>query len=248
MSDPIAAGRKDFDVIVPGTALFFNNGHNKALRVECPTIALEFTAGLYIGQDPNGFLFYNAIDDFKMTKDKGKVTVVHHFKILKTVYNSIDYVTIEYRRDSDTDCYAKFIAEDKASTAVGNDMVDYASEGSWGKLAIGSTLATVEKESASQTITLYADVIELKAVWTDSSNYLKHKGFNVDGNLYFKKLSDLSSGVYANYNDDRIVFYKDDWTGTDFVAYFIPLESETESLDIKATDTKTFEKVGWSKL
>ena len=42
---------------------------------------------------------------------------------------------------------------------------------------------------------------------------------DVDGNLYFKKLSDLSSGVYANYNDDRIVFYKDDWTGTDFVAY-----------------------------
>ena len=64
-------------------------------------------------------------------------------------------------------------------------MVDYASEGSWGKLAIGSTLATVEKESASQTITLYADVIELKAVWTDSSNYLKHKGFSA----YFMSFS-----------------------------------------------------------
>ncbi|KAF7977466.1 hypothetical protein HWV62_3655 [Athelia sp. TMB] len=242
MSDPIATARSDFDVIVPGTALFFNNGYNKALRVECPTIALEFTDGLYIGQDPNGFLFYNAIDDFKMTKDDGKITVVHHYKILKTTYNSTDYVTIEYRRDSDTDCYAK------AGTAAGSDMVGHDGSGDWVKLAIGSALVAVEKESANQKITLYANPIDLKAVWTDSSDYLKKKGFNVDGNLYFKKLSDLSSGVYANYNNDRIVFYKDNWTGTDFVAYFIPLESETESLDIKPTETKTFEKIAWSKL
>lgn len=41
------------------------------------------------------------------------------------------------------------------------------------------------------------------------------------GTLYFKKVADLNStkGKYASYNNDRIVFYENDYTGKDFVAY-----------------------------
>ena len=39
--------------------------------------------------------------------------------------------------------------------------------------------------------------------------------------MYFKKLGDLNNtkGKFASYNDDRIVFYEDNNTGKDFVAY-----------------------------
>lgn len=44
---------------------------------------------------------------------------------------------------------------------------------------------------------------------------------DVKGNLYFKKLSDLTSkGLIANYNNDRIVFYQGVHS-FDFVGYFI---------------------------
>ncbi len=42
---------------------------------------------------------------------------------------------------------------------------------------------------------------------------------DVKGTLFFKKISDLSKGKYASYNNDRIVFYENDYTGKDFVAY-----------------------------
>jgi len=245
MSDPIANARKDFDHMVPGTALYFNNGKNKAIRLECPTIALEFTDGLYIGQDPEGFLFYNAFEDFNMKKHDGSA-VTHHYSITTTSWNNMTYDIIDFKRDSDTSAYARFIAEDKVGAAAKNQMIGYSKTGSWGKLVIGSTMATVEKSSSNTTITMYNDAIQKKTVWTDGSNLLSHKGFSVNGNLYFRKLSDLSSGTFANYNDDRIVFYKDNWVGTDFTAYFIPLENETGTL--KSPDTKTFTGVSWSNV
>jgi hypothetical protein len=39
-----------YDKLVPAEALFFKNGHNKALRVEAQTLGKEFTDGAYIGK------------------------------------------------------------------------------------------------------------------------------------------------------------------------------------------------------
>ncbi|KAF8958720.1 hypothetical protein BDZ97DRAFT_2061581 [Flammula alnicola] len=245
MSDPFTSLKSEFDEAVAAAALFFNNGHNKALRVEVPTIALEFTDGLYIGKDPEGILFYNAIDDFKMTKHDG-TPVTHHYTVLTSVVGDKTYCTVEYRRDSDTDCYAKFLAEDSTGAVAGASMANYSSTGSWPKLILGSSIATVEKESANQTITIYADAIGKVGVWTAPSGVLNHKGFTVTGNLYFKNIGQVGNGIYANYNDDRIVFYQDDWTGTDFTAYFIPLESELETLNMEPASTQTFTGVAWS--
>lgn len=44
---------------------------------------------------------------------------------------------------------------------------------------------------------------------------------DVKGNLFFKNIRTLAKGVYASYNNDRIVFYENDYSGKDFVAYFI---------------------------
>jgi hypothetical protein len=41
----------------------------------------------------------------------------------------------------------------------------------------------------------------------------------VKGNLYFKDLATLGNGNYASWNDDRVVFYNDNWAGKDFTAY-----------------------------
>ena len=39
--------------------------------------------------------------------------------------------------------------------------------------------------------------------------------------MFFKKLADVTStkAKFASYNNDRIVFYENDYTGRDFVAY-----------------------------
>jgi hypothetical protein len=41
----------------------------------------------------------------------------------------------------------------------------------------------------------------------------------VKGNLYFKDIAKLGDGIYASWNDDRVVFYHNDWVGTDSTAY-----------------------------
>lgn len=41
----------------------------------------------------------------------------------------------------------------------------------------------------------------------------------VQGNLYFRNFTTLKQSAYANYDNDRIVFYSNDYTGRDFTAY-----------------------------
>jgi hypothetical protein len=116
-------------------------------------------------------------------------------------------------------------------------MDGYTNIGSWNPLKLGSSIATVEKESTSSTITLYADAIKKTATWSSGAVVLKPKSFcayftlpsssggdrtwatAVNGTLYFKNLNNLASGVYANYSNDRIVFYDDDYRGKDFTAF-----------------------------
>lgn len=44
----------------------------------------------------------------------------------------------------------------------------------------------------------------------------------VNGNFFFKDINTIKDGQFASYNDDRIVFYRNDWSGTDFTGYVRP--------------------------
>jgi hypothetical protein len=52
---------------------------------------------------------------------------------------------------------------------------------------------------------------------------------DVNGTFYYKNINLVKSGIYANYNDDRIVFYNSDYTGRDFTG-FVCLSSSYPSL------------------
>jgi hypothetical protein len=41
----------------------------------------------------------------------------------------------------------------------------------------------------------------------------------VHGNLFFREEAAILSGKYANYKNDRVVFYQDDYVVKDFTAY-----------------------------
>jgi len=109
-------------------------------------------------------------------------------------------------------------------------------DGNWTDLNIGSANATVYKRTRESSITLTADSISTKGTLTLANNVNVDVGeyfyafgniflstniqaTDVKGTLFFKKISDLSKGKYASYNNDRIVFYENDYTGKDFVAY-----------------------------
>lgn len=123
-------------------------------------------------------------------------------------------------------------------------MVDYTKngrDGNWVDLDIGSANATVFKRAAETSIKLTAGPILKEATLPldDASEvpgvgehicYTLSKVFlsantqvveDVRGTLYFKKISDLTSdeAKFASYNNDRIVFYGDDNSSKDFVAY-----------------------------
>ncbi|KAF8961923.1 hypothetical protein BDZ97DRAFT_2026686 [Flammula alnicola] len=217
MSDTFNDLKSEFDEAVAAAALFFNNGHKKPSALRPPPSPWSSPTVSVSGK---GILFYDAIDDFKMTGHDG-APVTHKYTVSHYVADDgKPYCKVEYRRDDDPDCYAKFLAEDPTGAVAGADMVNYSSmTGGWDKLELGSSIATVEKESANQKITIYANAIGKVGVWTAPSDVLKHKGFTVTGNLYFKDIAQVGNAIYVNYNDDRIVFYQDDWTGTNFTAY-----------------------------
>ena len=123
-------------------------------------------------------------------------------------------------------------------------MQNYTATGSWVRLSVASSLATVNKSSSNNTLTVNVETVSKTGTWTLASNVLEKTGLSeymficessslatveniddisknkdIDGTLYYKKLPDINKGKWANYNDDRIVFYENDYTGKDFVAF-----------------------------
>ncbi|KAF8637480.1 hypothetical protein AX16_010808 [Volvariella volvacea WC 439] len=121
--------------------------------------------------------------------------------------------------------FFQFIAEDSTGAVDAAGMDNYSYVGQWVSLVLGSSFAAVEKESRDGTITLAS--------------------LSVDGNLYFKDIAKLQFGKFANYNNDRIVTYENDYSGRDFIAYVCSLESSPETLGI-AGATQTFTGVSWT--
>jgi hypothetical protein len=115
-------------------------------------------------------------------------------------------------------------------------MNGYTSSGQWNDLKITATPATVKKYDDKAEIYFTVDTIHLKATISDSKDVLKDKSFGayflsnifsradiqakvVEGTFYFKDINTIKNGIYANYNNDRIVFYQNDYTGKDFTGY-----------------------------
>jgi len=237
-------------------ALLFHNGHDqKALRVEISELALEFTDSVYIGTDPEGDFFYNDMNDFDIDKPGHQ----HTYKVEQVQYKQKFYIVIEWFRDGSTTPYAKFAAVDNKKVATRSQMDGHtptnSSQCRWTQLKIGSAAATVEKKYNSKTITVDADVVSKKATWsiddilpdnsgsTVKTSNLVGKDYKVKGVLYYKKLSELKGSKFVNYDDDRIIFYDNDYTGRDFNAYFIPLDIEAQALG--TTTAEYFRGVNW---
>jgi hypothetical protein len=117
-------------------------------------------------------------------------------------------------------------------------MNHYSSEGNWGELKMNTASASVKKDKDKRTITLIIDQNHITATITDKNNVLKGIKFgayfhtlsnifsradipakDVDGTFYYTDINDVKNGIYANYNNDRIVFYSNDYSGKDFTGY-----------------------------
>ncbi|KAH6885633.1 hypothetical protein BKA70DRAFT_1337456 [Coprinopsis sp. MPI-PUGE-AT-0042] len=236
-----------YDNIAPAAGLFFHGAHY-ALRVEAPTLGKEFTDSSYIGSDPEGFLYYNDVDDFKDHPTSYNATQVTNPRDGKPCA----LITFRFSEDTSATPYAVFLAYDPVSILTQTyGSSGYASSGVWNDLKIAQTTATVQKTSTGTQIILTTDVIGKKAVITaKSSDFHSHKAVHSRGSFSFKSIKDLNYATTASYNKDRVVFYTNR-NAKDFVGYFIPFEgstaSEIEYNSLGSADTE-FSNVVWSDI
>ncbi|KAJ7453490.1 hypothetical protein FB451DRAFT_1373809 [Mycena latifolia] len=256
-----------FENVVSAYALFFKNDHGtKALRLEVPEIALEFTDGPYIGKDPEGFLYYNKVEDFQQDTN-----TKHTYHVRDDSINNKTYAVIEFRKSAGAIPYAKFYAPDNYRVATAADMENHTSTGSWVTLKTASCYTTIEKKVNSKTVTATLSSVDKVATWDTGSTSFSSSSFRLqkqtkalsqtkDGqradkgqaNKWFPHVWDLAPNVnklkdtkWVNYNNDHVVFYENDWTHG-FRRF--PLEDATQTLGIQSTKTTpalTFSNVKW---
>ncbi|KAJ7722707.1 hypothetical protein B0H16DRAFT_1599978 [Mycena metata] len=233
---------------VPASALVINNPATKALRLEVPELGKEFSDGEYIGKDPEGVLYYNDVKDFKYSS-------YHITAVTVTVQDGTNSITTKFMRikffvDKEQDCYAEFVAKDPAGVAANLGTNGLTKKGDWSNLDIGCATAVITKSANASTITVKARSIHKKATIqlssTDDASLIA-QAIDVKGNLYFKDTSTIDTGIFANWNNDRVVFYHDNDYSTDFTAYFIPFESSKGELGVQVADTKILKDVKWTK-
>ncbi|KAK7045059.1 hypothetical protein R3P38DRAFT_3347267 [Favolaschia claudopus] len=214
-----------FNSVVSGYALFFKNDHTNghALRLEIPKDSSTTTTF----QTSSRTRTYHVMDD---------------------TVNGKTYAVIEFRRNPNDKAYAKFYAPDNHRVASAADMGNLTSTGTWITLKSASCYTTIEKKSNSRTVTATLTSVDKVASWDAGSTSFTPNAFKVNGYLHYKRLNKLNDAKYANYNNDRIVFYENDWTGRDFVGFFIPMEDAAETLGIQSTRSTpalTFQNVTW---
>ncbi|KAJ7676934.1 hypothetical protein DFH06DRAFT_1466283 [Mycena polygramma] len=236
----------NYNITKSAFALFFKNDHNtRAFRLEIPDIGLEFTDGAYIGRDPEGFIYYDHESDFQKNSNKN-----HIYEITVDSMDGKTYAVVVFRHSQNAKPYAKFYAPDNHRVTRAADMENHRGSGNWIGREVTSSFTRIEKKANSRvvTATIASDVV---GTWDAGSTHFSPNAFVVTGHTHYKGLRNLRNAKYANYNNDRVVFYENDWTGRDFVGFFIPMEEGAETLGIQSTKTTpavTFTNVNWSLL
>jgi len=216
--DQLFAGfQKTYQNFAPAEALlWWWNSSNFGIRVEAASLMLEFTNGMYLGKDPEGFLFFHDIRDFKGT--------VHYDLYYSTTgdKNQKCFV-IKFWKQTPDRSFAQFIAKDPNGTITYTN----SATGTWQALSAASAAAHIEKDSTDGTWTMTIPSINKSCTWTDNSTATSsiYEAIDTWGLLTFKQINDISKGVYIDYQDDRIVFTATNEWSTDFAAYFIPIET-----------------------
>ncbi|KAF8258817.1 hypothetical protein EI94DRAFT_1753376, partial [Lactarius quietus] len=210
----------------------------RALRVVISELGKEYTDSSYIGEDAQGIFYYGAASDIT-----GKVKARVYKVTVDDNGNSKNYAHIKFFTKDEDQTYAEFIAEDPDSAVDATGMEAYTKKGrdgecQWIDLNVGTANAQVYKKSNETTIDVTASSIRKTATLTlDDASDLPG-AVVVKGTLYFKNISDLNNdeAKYASYNNDRIVFYGDENSGKDFVAY-VSFEGSTGKLGISSENT-----------
>ncbi|KAF9263141.1 hypothetical protein L218DRAFT_944677 [Marasmius fiardii PR-910] len=237
-------------------ALFFNGGGHKGLRVEVSNLGIEFIDGAYIGTGPSGLFYYNYRGHF----DAGDQV---NYKITREINPSDSKVLahVKFFSNVETQCYAELLAYDPQETINAASMNGYQHGGKWQDLTLGSAPATVKKFADQRTLSLTVAQLGKKAQWPDKNKVtgreaLHGKAVNVNGMLHFKNSNTVANVKFANYNNDRIVFYENDHTSAEFVAFrhalslsrssFVAFESWPSTLGVIPNATAIYENINWS--
>ncbi|KAF8998931.1 hypothetical protein BDQ17DRAFT_1410877 [Cyathus striatus] len=245
----------NYNYHVTAFALFFNNGggqtYSKALRVEAPDIGKEFADNAYIGRDPDGFLYFNNLESFSQPRDALAPSddVTYTAEKVTNPYDNKVLCKVTFKRSGADEPHAVFLAEDPLGALKAADMDGWSATSKWKPLTLGSVNATIYKKGDTKQFALTASTIHKTATVPNSENGLHSTQVQVDGILHFKDINTLSSGTYANYNDDRVIFYANDTYAKDFVAFFIPYEYSVYKLGYKPDQKPTaltFTKVSWA--
>jgi len=229
--------------------LFVDKNNSQAVRVEAPEILKEFTDNAYIGRDPEGILYYDSVDDLTGT---GKEFVVKAEKTSDG--NPVAHVI--FYTSSQSSPYAEFIGKD--TYKIASKLDKYSSNtGEWKDLEIGSSTCKVQKTSDVKTITFTLTAIKKKATITlgvvtkspdtgeTYSTSISQATVDAKGTIWYRDAASLVKGKYASYQQDRVVFYENDYTARDFTGYFIPVETSNTGLGV-ANNNEVFADVKWS--
>ncbi|KAF8163668.1 hypothetical protein B0H34DRAFT_332774 [Crassisporium funariophilum] len=234
------------DNFVPAAGLFWTRQQvstQYAIRVVAPTIMREFSDGINLGRDPEGFLFFH--DGQRNILDSRAKT---HYSVYHNSNTTIDQraVIVQFYTTDPNKPEAQFLAKDPNLTV---NWTLVGRTGDWSKLEEGSASAHVKKVPNSSDMTVSIGPIGKNATFKTYGG----DGRNIDvwGTFSFKSLSPFKPGPnssYADYNSDRIIFYPvSGWEGSaDFSGYFIPLETEPA----KALGDMSFEanNVKWTDM
>jgi len=113
--------------------------------------------------------------------------------------------------------------------------------------------AIIRKAGQSDTVSLDASGSigkQATIAGNEMTAYLKAASLDVAGTLFYKTLPILPNAKFVNYNNDRIVFYDNDYNGKDFNAFFFPFcqdDVAPKSLGIEQGKTVTLDSVKWIK-
>ncbi|KAF8581440.1 hypothetical protein K439DRAFT_1619025 [Ramaria rubella] len=194
-----------YNNITPAAALFYDHNGDVGLRIEAPSIAKEFVDRLPFGRDPEGTLFYGSIGDIV-----GEATYSVFSNYGTQVAQGQEAVVVQFF-DGNNNLYAEFVGQDPTRavthTAEGK-------KGEWVTLEQGWANANISKNTTSTTIHIKIPSIgkrvKLDFRTVPAATAANKKAIHHNGNIFFKTISDMDSGVESrvDFNNDRVLFYR----------------------------------------
>jgi hypothetical protein len=241
---------KKYNKFTPAFGYVFQNlNGQKGVRVEAPSIMLEFTDGLQLGRDPAGKLYYKTVEpDFiRNGTYRDDINSKVSYEEFAAGQRKLIVLHVDFYHGTNDKPFSQLISrvpdrawENLNNAQFANFKQPFDKRGKFQRLDVSQSTAELTSDTANVGVTININSLGKKFKFNFPPSFADKPGFSAWGYFIFREFAKLRTGVnyVVRYTSTGIVILEGD-RSVDPVAVFGSYELQNNTQPFPSNDADT---------